>query len=248
MITSRRELLSIALGGARRWVRDLWQCLLPATCLLCGDRGANGRPLCPGCLADLPRAGAACTVCAEPLPVQAICGRCQQSLRPYDRALALFRYAWPVDHMITDFKFRGKLAFGNVLGNLMAERFASQESPRPERLVPVPLHPRRLRERGYNQAIELARPIARRLGIPLDLDTCRRIRPTAAQSLVAAAERARNVRGAFAVEGPVCTHVAIVDDVMTTGHTVEALAKALRRHGAEQVEVWVCARAAGRAL
>jgi ComF family protein len=148
--------------------------------------------------------------------------------------------------MVTDFKFRGKLAFSNLLGNLMAERFALQELPRPERLVPVPLHARRLRERGYNQAVELARPIACRLGISLDLDTCRCIRPTAAQSLVAAAERARNVRGAFAVEGPMCAHVAIVDDVMTTGHTVEALAKALRTHGAERIEVWVCARAAGR--
>jgi ComF family protein len=246
MIPSRRELLSIALGGARRWARDLRQCMLPATCLLCGDRGANGRPLCAGCLADLPRTGAACTVCGEPLPVQALCGRCQQSPRPYDRALAVFQYRWPVDHMITDFKFRGKLAFGSVLGNLMAERLAAQKFPRPERLMPVPLHPRRLRERGYNQAVELARPIARRLGIPLDLDTCRRIRPTAAQSLVPAAERARNVRGAFAVVGPVCAHVAIVDDVMTSGHTAEALAKALRAHGAQRIEVWVCARAGGR--
>jgi ComF family protein len=240
MMISRRELLSIALARSRKWWRRLGQDLLPDICQLCGGPARDD--------AELPRIDSACSVCAQPLPVEAVCGHCQHKPPTYDRTLAAFRYAWPVDRLITDLKFRGRLALVSVLGDLMAERFGADDSPRPARLVPVPLHPRRLRERGYNQAVELARPLSRRLGIPLDLDCCRRVRATAAQSQIPAAERARNVRGAFAVEGPVAEHVAIVDDVMTTAHTVEALAKALRRHGAERVEVWVCARAAGGGL
>ena len=115
---------------------------------------------------------------------------------------------------------------------------------RPQALVPVPLHTGRLRERGYDQALELTRPLARRLGLPLRDDLLRRARATAAQSTLDAGQRRRNLRGAFAVRGHCAlpAHVALVDDVMTTGATAHAAASALLRAGVARVDVWVCAR------
>lgn len=114
----------------------------------------------------------------------------------------------------------------------------------PEVLVPVPLHRARLRERGFNQAVEIARPLARRLGLGLNLDSCERVRNTAEQTRLDAAARSKNLRGAFRVVRPFpYRHVAIVDDVLTTGNTVASLAGSLRAVGVEEVEVWSCARA-----
>jgi len=146
-------------------------------------------------------------------------------------------------------KFHGRLNVARLLGTLMAEHLATtlaaEPQAAPQLLVPVPLHRSRLRERGFNQALELARPIAHRLRIPIDLHSCRRTRATPAQALVAAKARRRNVMGAFRVTQNIpAHHVALVDDVMTTGHTAAALASALRRAGIETVSVWACARAA----
>lgn len=136
----------------------------------------------------------------------------------------------------------GDLSSALLLARLMARELADAEHP--QALVPVPLHRDRLRRRGYDQALELARPLAQALGLPLRDDLLRRMRATAPQSRLAAPQRRRNLRGAFAVrtEGNLPTHVALVDDVMTTGATVEAAAAALRRAGVARVDVWVCAR------
>jgi len=113
----------------------------------------------------------------------------------------------------------------------------------PEIIIPVPLHRTRLRERGFNQALEIARPIARSLSIPVDYKSCERVRKTSAQSLLPAAERRKNIKGAFRVTRPIAArHVAILDDVMTTGHTVQELAATLRKAGVERIDVWVVAR------
>ena len=131
-----------------------------------------------------------------------------------------------------------------MLGELLADALEAAQVPRPEMLVPVPLHPHRLRTRGYNQALELARPVARRLALPLQVRAARRQRDTAAQSGLGAVARRRNVRGAFAVDAAVAgRRVALVDDVVTTGHTVRELARAVVAAGAERVEVWCLARA-----
>ena len=126
----------------------------------------------------------------------------------------------------------------------MTTRLLLRTAPLPDCLIPVPLHPTRLRQRGYNQALEIARPLSTRLQIPLEIDAVRRIRATPAQALLPLKERARNVRGAFVArrrfDGQ---RVAIVDDVMTSGHTANSLAQCLRRAGAENIEVWVVARA-----
>lgn len=129
-----------------------------------------------------------------------------------------------------------------VLGELMAGYFAGLAT-RPELLIPVPLHPQRYAERGFNQALELARPIARRLDVPMDWSNCVRMRATPHQTGQDARARRANLKGAFAVSGTLqARHVAIVDDVVTTGATVSELARVLRRAGVERVEVWSAAR------
>jgi ComF family protein len=163
----------------------------------------------------------------------------------FDLAFCPWQYAYPVDHLVRGLKYRGAVACGRVLGELMARRIQLSRSDRmPEALLPVPLAPQRFRVRGYNQAIELARWIGRRLDIPLQADVAVRTRETQEQAGLDAKGRRRNIRGAFALGAPLqFRHVAIVDDVITTGSTTNELARMLKRAGAKHVEVWAAARA-----
>jgi ComF family protein len=220
--------------------------LFPASCVLCGKPGDDGRELCAECLVDLPYNPHACQRCAIPLPGPfALCGQCQTTTPPYDAAISIFRYDYPLDHLIQRLKFNAKLHLATLLGELMAEHLHHAAGTLPELLIPVPLHTARLRERGFNQALELARPIARALQRPLDYRSCVRLRATQAQSLLPAKEKRANVKNAFGVVRPIeARHVAIIDDVMTTGHTVQELAGIVRKAGVERIDVWVLARAA----
>lgn len=176
-----------------------------------------------------------------PEPAQA-CGRCLRRPPPLERVIAACVYARPLDRLLPRFKFHGDLAAGRLLGQLMIQ--ACSSVPHPGALVPVPLHRARLRKRGYDQALELARPLARAFGLPLRADALLRCRPTAPQSELSALQRRRNVRQAFAVcpDRPLPAYVTLVDDVMTTGATLHAAATALRRAGVQRVDAWVCAR------
>ena len=226
-----------------KWVNYLQQRLLPSRCTLCLAADPTGLSLCRDCRADLPWLALSCPRCALPLvaPGQA-CGACQTRPPGFDRSVALFQYAPPIDHLIQQFKFGQGLYLARLFAALLAERL--HDSARPDCVIPVPLHPSRQRARGFNQALEIARPLARHLDCRLDHCSCRRTRATPAQSLLQAAQRRRNLRGAFALARPLTArHVALVDDVMTTGSTLEALAKTLRTAGVETIEVWVCARA-----
>jgi len=224
------------------WLKIVLSAFLPQPCRLCGAAGDRDRCLCDGCARDLPILGPACPRCALPLSADApLCGRCLRRPPPFDAALAPLRYAAPVDTLVHEFKFRGRLASGRLLAELMADAVA--ERPRPQLLLPVPLHPRRLRERGFNQAHELARLLGRRLGIPVDGELVRRMRDTPPQHELPAKARRANIRRAFALAHPPPAHVAVVDDVMTTGQTVAEIARLLKRAGARRVEVWVAARA-----
>ena len=220
--------------------RALW----PSRCLVCGERGHARRDLCQPCAEALPWNRSACAHCALPLPVDAgqRCGHCLRHASPLHVTHAACVYAFPVDHLLPRFKFHRDLAAGRLLAQLMADTFGAHE--RPQALVPIPLHRNRLRARGYDQALELARPLARALRIPLCADRLQRIRATSAQSELSASARHRNLRGAFGVRmGSVLpTHVALIDDVMTTGATLHAAAKALHRAGVARVDAWVCAR------
>lgn len=227
-----------------RSVAGLWQgVLLPYRCLLCGAPGADGLDLCRDCAAELPRNGSCCQRCALPLPqLVALCGQCQRHPPPWQRAWVPFRYAWPLDRLEAGFKFAGDLAAGRVLASLWQREPGPGE--RPELLLPVPLHAGRLRTRGYNQALELARPLARALGVPLAGAALQRTRATLAQTELGALARRRNLRGAFvATERTWPAHVALLDDVMTTGATLREACRALQRAGVRRVDVWALARA-----
>ncbi len=227
-----------------KWLNNTSSWLFPGCCVLCGDPGIRNLDICPGCYADLPRNSHFCRTCALPLagkPGELTCGACQRTPPAYDRCIAPLHYRYPVNHLLTRLKFHRKLPHARLLGTLMARWLA--QSPRPELLLPVPLHPSRIRERGYNQALELARPIARQLRLPIDTRSCHRVRKTAAQSELNTELRHKNVRNAFAASKQLpAKHIAIVDDVVTTGHTINELAKVLRQAGAERIDVWVVAR------
>lgn len=240
------------------WAR-LSQALWPARCLLCREPGAGGRDLCPACAARLPWNRSACFSCAMPLPELAgdphqtpqptmqTCGACLRRRPPLTQTLAACIYAMPLDRLLPRLKFHRDLAAGRLLAQLMEQAFAPtvQGWAAPAALVPVPLHRARLRQRGYDQALELARPLARTFGLPLMGDALQRTRGTTAQSRLDATERRRNVHRAFAVRPGVAwpAHVVLVDDVMTTGATLHSAAIALRRAGVARVDAWVCARA-----
>lgn len=218
--------------------------LLPWRCLLCGDAGANGMDVCVDCAAELPRNTPCCQRCALPLPVSAsLCGRCQRKAPPWDAAWAPFRYAWPLDRLETRFKFGRDLAAGRVLATMWQRE--PQPQALPQLILPVPLHHRRLRERGYNQALELARPLARSLHLPCRHDVLQRVRHTNAQTGLDAVERHRNLRDAFALRESesLPAHIAVLDDVFTTGTTLAECARVLKRAGVVRVDVWALARA-----
>lgn len=226
-------------------VDQLLAIVLPRRCALCGDPCA-ARCLCPGCEADLPWLGPACPGCGAPLPAGAAgpCGRCGRQRLPATRLWAALSYEYPVDRLVTAAKFHGQLHAARTLGELLALHVdRARPGAPPDLLVPVPLHRRRLGQRGYNQAVEIARPLAALTGATLAPALCERTRPTPKQSGLSAAARRRNLRGAFAARGR-CdgARVAIVDDVVTTGSTAAALARALRAAGAADVEVWAAAR------
>ncbi|MFY9972742.1 MAG: ComF family protein [Chromatiaceae bacterium] len=221
--------------------------LFPPTCLLCGAPGSRDLDLCDGCAGALPWNRHCCARCALPLDGAeldgALCGACQRRAPPYERCLAALRYETPVPNLVGAAKFRGRMNAVRLLGQLLARSVQAAGQPLPEVLVPVPLHRRRLAERGYNQALEIARVVARQLELPLEPGCCDRGVATLPQAGLDEGSRRRNIRGAFRARSPLgLRDLAIIDDVVTTGSTVEELARVLKRAGALHVQVWALAR------
>lgn len=223
--------------------------LLPCQCLLCG-LPAGPRNVCGGCRRDLPWIRRPCGRCGAPLPADCPggeCAICRVPVDGVDRIRTALIYEYPVDRLVTRAKFQSRaecaLALGELLGvRLRAARICGTLTP-PDLIVPVPLHRRRLARRGFNQAAEIAAPIARMLGIRVMERGCRRVVDTVEQSTLSGAARRANLRGAFRVDADIGgARAAIVDDVLTTGTTVAELATALLRAGAAVVEVWTAAR------
>ncbi|SDS86904.1 comF family protein [Halopseudomonas xinjiangensis] len=217
-------------------------------CMLCLASADTGRELCHACHLDLPWLGPHCRVCALPLPNEGqLCGQCQTSPPGFARVIAPFRYAFPLDSLIPAFKYHQQFAFGRLMAELLAEAIAAEydDAGPVECLVPLPLHHRRQARRGFNQATELARPIAGALGLPLLPKALQRVKASESQLGLAAADRRRNLHDAFRcpaaplIEG---RHVALLDDVVTTGATVRAASRTLLEAGAREVSVWCVAR------
>lgn len=231
---------------------SLWSRLYPAECVLCASPGMDDLDICTGCRRDLPWSRHACPRCALPLPAGSgivQCADCQQNPPPYDRAWSLFRYTGALRWLHRRLKFGNRLSNRRLLGTLLAdalhEALADGRLARPDCLLVMPLHPRRLMRRGFNQSLELLRPAAQRLHVEIDYRSLRRVKATRPQSELPAAQRRRNVRGVFA-----CTRdlsglrVVLFDDVVTTGETVAEAARVLRRAGAREISVWSLARTA----
>lgn len=225
------------------WLARLGRLLLPLRCLVCGEPGAAGLDLCAACRQNLPWNRCACPRCALPLAAPApACGHCLAASPVFSHCHASFVYRFPVDRLLPRLKFHGDLAAGRLLADLAWPGLAVLD--RPDALVPVPLHRRRLRQRGYDQAGELAKAWAQVGGLSLRDDLLRRRRATAAQSELDAEARQRNIRGAFSLSPcALPDHVVLVDDVMTTGATLRECAKVLLRAGVRRVDAWVLARA-----
>jgi ComF family protein len=230
-----------ALNNCSAW----WRKRLPAPCLLC-SAPAKESGICRDCRADLPWLDAKqCSSCAHPLPTPGLCGRCITEQPHYDVVVAACRYAFPLDSLIQAYKYSGQLVAGTALASLLANRMRQ----RPDLIVPVPLTAQRLRERGFNQALELARSLGKQWAVPVNAELCVKTRDTAAQTRLPWKERRKNIRGAFVVEGGVAgCHVAVVDDVLTTGATLSELARNLKRAGATTVTGYVIARTVGKSL
>jgi ComF family protein len=212
-------------------------------CAVC--RVERGDPVCPGCLQDFFDARCVrCPVCAGRLfggACASRCGRCLAVPPSFDRTIALGDYAPPVDGMVMALKSGARLDLASVFGELLAERIDADA--RIECLFAVPLSDRRQRERGFNQSVEIARVIARRLSVPLARRPLARVRGGPPQQSLPLAQRQRNVRGAFAALAPLSVRrAAVVDDVMTSGATLDEIAQVLKRAGLERVVNLVIAR------
>ncbi len=230
-----------------KWLINAQAWWLPPRCQLCGARGDDGQDICRPCRLELPWRGPGCWRCGEVLTEEGCCGRCQHDPPAFEQSYAVFDYAEPVGHLIHELKFNARLHVARLLGELMAQDLAARVVELPDLLIPVPLHARRIRQRGFNQSVELGRFVARGLGVAMLRDGCRRLRATAPQVGKSAQARRRNLVAAFDVSADVAgQRVALLDDVMTTGSTADLLAQTLKRAGARHVQVWVCARAARR--
>ncbi len=226
------------------WAEQLLDQLLPRHCVLCGLFSSTEN-LCLPCAAELPYNRSACALCGLPLPAQPdrVCGACLKKPPPWDEVIAGLQYQFPVDQLVCRFKYKRNLACGQALGRVLLEAIEQRNSPPPQAIVPVPLHRSRLFSRTFNQAQMLAQQLSRPLKIPLQHTLLRRIRRTRAQSGLDSSQRRKNVRGAFDCHRHGLKHVAIVDDVLTTGRTLEECTRSLKRAGAKSVTAWVAARA-----
>ncbi|MBK7953146.1 MAG: ComF family protein [Candidatus Accumulibacter sp.] len=229
------------LTQSARLVRRSCDRLLSQDCLLCGARSAASL-LCRACEADLPRLPMPCCArCALPSSHGEVCGRCLARPPHYDATFAAFRYGFPIDKLVQAFKYGHRLALASYFGRQLA---LLTDSATADLIIPLPLHRLRLRERGFNQALELARPLSKAWRVPIDARSCRRIRHTAAQADLPWRERASNVRGAFDCTSDLTgRRLLLIDDVMTTGASLDELARTVKLHGAAQVTLLVLARA-----
>ncbi|RTE65089.1 ComF family protein [Amphritea opalescens] len=213
-------------------------------CILCGIRPSTEAHLCQDCLDDLPWIGSACQRCAEPMHTDAalICPQCQKRSPSFNQVITSFEYRFPINQLVQLAKFNGQTHYLNPLAELLGRRV--QTAPKPDLIVPVPLHPKRLHERQYNQAALVAKHLARQLGVPYSNRLLVKTKNTRHQADLNRKMRRKNLKSSFQCRGTPPASIAVVDDVMTTGTTAAEISRILKQSGCQQVYIWVIARTA----
>lgn len=216
--------------------------LFPQSCLLCSSWQAGPLGICVGCLDDMPwHMDNACPQCALPSSDNMLCGQCLKTPPAFDAARSLFQYRFPLSAVLQQYKYGQLLTIARTMGLLVAEHIGRQSAA--DCIIPMPLHRRRLQERSFNQSAEIAKVVSEQLHIPLALQACARIKSTPPQASLPYKQRIRNMQGAFECRAALKDmRVILLDDVMTTGASLDALAKTVKDAGASHVECWVIAR------
>ena len=225
------------------FLNNILYTLLPGTCLLCDAKTFRMLDLCVDCETVLPWPENVCSICSYPLPIgEIICGKCVVIRPAYSRCHAAFIYQYPIDKLILNFKNHHDLLTGCLLTNLLANSLPS-DHVLPDLLIPMPLHNRAQKARGFNQSAEISRVLSRKWNIAVNHNRCSRTVDTAEQKSLTAIDRAKNVKGVFSItERFNGEHVGIVDDVVTTGASVTELTKLFMANGAGSVNVYCLAR------
>ena len=217
--------------------------LFTTLCLICNGKSLEHLSLCQQCLDDLPLNKHCCTQCGIGIKDthSTLCGHCQSNPPYYDTTTSPYAYDDAIKHLIIELKFKKKLINADLLGKLLAKAINPKEQP--DYLLPVPMHTKRLRKRGFNQAMELCRVLSRELSIPILSDTLIKTKTTTAQANLSAKQRKENLHNSFAIRKNIeASNIAIVDDVITTGSTMNEIAKILKKSDINKVQAWACAR------
>ncbi len=214
-------------------------------CLLCSCPGGGHKTICDECLGDLAFNTDACPACAKSGAKSHVCADCLNKPWPFiNTTTTLFQYRYPVNHLVQYLKYKQGIDIANYFGNMLCKLLITKRRTLPGCIIPVPLHSGRLISRGYNQSVEIARPLSKQLGIKLDTSYCKRIRATNPQAKLPTNKRKENVRNAFsATKTYGYDHVLLIDDVITTGSTVKELARILNLAGIRRIDVLAITRA-----
>lgn len=214
--------------------------LFSSQCVLCTEAAKSGKDLCHACFDALPwHLAPRCLQCGL-LSNHPVCGHCLKAPPDFDATHAALRYEFPLDALMQHYKYGSALQMAHLFADLISTHLTMQNI---DVIIPMPLHPQRLKERGFNQSLEIAKLLAKQHPIPLDYTSCTRTKYTPPQASLPLKERTKNIKGAFAVNTDLAgKRIAIVDDVMTTGASLNELAKTLKKAGAAHVECWVVAR------
>lgn len=229
----------------RQKTSSVAQVLLPSSiCALCHQYHRENRAVCHDCLVFFEPLGPACCSCAEPLPDESFlaCGRCCRTKPPIDKTIVAYRFEEPLRTLLHEFKYQEGLYLCALLAGLIQEALPL-DAQNTQCLIPIPMHRKRLRQRGFNQAAELAKHLGHILHVPVDSLSCQKIMATPPQAGLSGKERRKNVRNTFRTNPIPYQHVTLIDDLITTGSTAFELASMLKKQGILRVDLWCTAKA-----
>ncbi len=215
--------------------------VLPERCCLCLQPDSGG--FCHRCQDILPWIHSSCQRCGKAMTIPGICGQCQNKNIYFDQVVVPFQYKEPVSRHLHQLKYQGQFSIAPSMAKILAAKIIKSGCAFPDVLIPVPLHPNRLRQRGFNQASLIAQHVGKLLGLPLDRQLVSRIRDTPSQTELNAVEREKNMQDAFAVSpGGRYDSVAVIDDIITSGATINAICGKLRDQNYNQISAWAIAK------